>query len=115
MVRGAGTLNSSLSRLLHRSCSPVRGEVFVLPSCLHMQIPGTYSEHLARSIFCVVAPGDGYSGRGEDAVLHGCIPLIVSLERVRQSSHIGQRSPLMPGAPSHGCTQHMIFVNGEGV
>ncbi|KAG2431439.1 hypothetical protein HXX76_009454 [Chlamydomonas incerta] len=40
-------------------------------------IPGTYSEHLARSVFCVVAPGDGYSGRGEDAVLHGCIPLII--------------------------------------
>ncbi len=51
-----------------------------------------YSHLLSRSIFCLVAtgqrlscpiaavlspPGDGWSARAEDAVLHGCIPLIV--------------------------------------
>eukprot|EP00798_Chlamydomonas_sp_ICE-L_P001798 gene1798-33218_t len=35
----------------------------------------TYSSMLARSTFCLVAPGDGWSARAEDAVLHGCIPL----------------------------------------
>eukprot|EP00798_Chlamydomonas_sp_ICE-L_P018362 gene18362-24833_t len=40
-------------------------------------IPGDYSEHLSRSKFCLVAPGDGYAMRAEDAVLHGCIPVIV--------------------------------------
>ncbi|GLI62594.1 hypothetical protein VaNZ11_005131, partial [Volvox africanus] len=33
-----------------------------------------YSEMLARSTFCFVLPGDGWSPRLEDAVLHGCIP-----------------------------------------
>ncbi|GLC34055.1 hypothetical protein PLESTB_000832400 [Pleodorina starrii] len=42
----------------------------------HM-IPGSYSEHLARSKFCLVAPGDGWSARAEDAVLHGCVPLVI--------------------------------------
>ncbi|KAG2437024.1 hypothetical protein HYH02_011455 [Chlamydomonas schloesseri] len=41
------------------------------------QISGSYSEHLARSTFCVVAPGDGWSARAEDAILHGCIPLVI--------------------------------------
>ncbi|GFR42914.1 hypothetical protein Agub_g3913, partial [Astrephomene gubernaculifera] len=41
------------------------------------QISGSYSEHLARSLFCVVAPGDGWSARAEDAILHGCIPLVL--------------------------------------
>ena len=38
--------------------------------------PG-YSEWLIRSKFCLVAPGDGWSSRAEDAVLHGCIPLVI--------------------------------------
>ncbi|KAG2488354.1 hypothetical protein HYH03_013044 [Edaphochlamys debaryana] len=41
------------------------------------EIAGGYSEHLARSKFCVVVGGDGYAMRFEDAVLHGCIPLII--------------------------------------
>ena len=40
-------------------------------------IPGDYSEHLARSKFCLVAPGDGWSARMEDAMLHGCVPVII--------------------------------------
>ncbi|KAG1658533.1 hypothetical protein FOA52_008419 [Chlamydomonas sp. UWO 241] len=41
------------------------------------EYPGDYSMHLARSKFCLVLPGDGYSGRAEDAIMHGCIPVIV--------------------------------------
>eukprot|EP00798_Chlamydomonas_sp_ICE-L_P001799 gene1799-33219_t len=41
------------------------------------ELPGEYTEYLARSIFCLVAPGDGWSARAEDAVLHGCIPLVI--------------------------------------
>ncbi|GLI60030.1 hypothetical protein VaNZ11_002095 [Volvox africanus] len=40
-------------------------------------IPGDYSEHLASSKFCLVVPGDGWSPRLEDAVLHGCIPVVI--------------------------------------
>ncbi|KAG2432501.1 hypothetical protein HXX76_008846 [Chlamydomonas incerta] len=37
----------------------------------------SYSELLARSKFCFVLPGDGWSPRWEDAVLHGCIPVVI--------------------------------------
>ncbi|GLI69587.1 hypothetical protein VaNZ11_014246 [Volvox africanus] len=40
-------------------------------------IQGEYSDLLSRSLFCIVAAGDGWSARMEDAVLHGCIPVIV--------------------------------------
>ncbi|GFR49991.1 hypothetical protein Agub_g12137 [Astrephomene gubernaculifera] len=40
-------------------------------------VPGDYSELLAKSVFCLVLPGDGWSPRLEDAVLHGCIPVII--------------------------------------
>ncbi len=33
--------------------------------------PEPYSELLARSKFCLVAPGDGWSARAEDAVING--------------------------------------------
>ncbi|KAL3819825.1 hypothetical protein ACJIZ3_005730 [Penstemon smallii] len=36
-----------------------------------------YSEELATSIFCGVMPGDGWSGRMEDSILHGCIPVVI--------------------------------------
>ncbi|KAG2450529.1 hypothetical protein HYH02_005030 [Chlamydomonas schloesseri] len=41
-------------------------------------VHGDYSELLSRSLFCLVAPGDGWSPRLEDAVLHGCIPVIIA-------------------------------------
>lgn len=40
-------------------------------------VPGDYTELLSRSKFCLVAPGDGWSARMEDASLHGCIPVII--------------------------------------
>ncbi|KAG1664535.1 hypothetical protein FOA52_013002 [Chlamydomonas sp. UWO 241] len=40
-------------------------------------IPGSYSENLARSRFCLTLAGDGYSARAEDAILHGCIPVVI--------------------------------------
>ncbi|CAM6115149.1 unnamed protein product [Calypogeia fissa] len=36
-----------------------------------------YGLELSRSRFCGVFPGDGWSGRLEDSILHGCIPVIV--------------------------------------
>lgn len=36
-----------------------------------------YHEELASSIFCGVFPGDGWSGRMEDSILQGCIPVII--------------------------------------
>ena len=38
---------------------------------------GDYTEMVARSVFCLVAAGDGWTSRFDDAVLHGCIPVIV--------------------------------------
>lgn len=40
-------------------------------------IAGGYSELLASSIFCLVLPGDGWTARMEDAMLHGCIPVVI--------------------------------------
>ncbi|KIZ06152.1 exostosin-like glycosyltransferase [Monoraphidium neglectum] len=40
-------------------------------------VPGDYSRHLATAKYCLVSPGDGFSARAEDAVLHGCVPVIV--------------------------------------
>ena len=40
-------------------------------------IEGDYSQLLASSIFCLVLPGDGWSARMDDAMLHGCIPVII--------------------------------------
>ena len=39
-----------------------------------------YSQALASANFCFVLPGDGWSARFEDAVLHGCIPVIIQDE-----------------------------------
>ncbi|KAM0950361.1 putative hexosyltransferase [Dioscorea sansibarensis] len=36
-----------------------------------------YYDELASSIFCGVLPGDGWSGRMEDSILQGCIPVII--------------------------------------
>ncbi|KAJ4766857.1 exostosin family protein [Rhynchospora pubera] len=36
-----------------------------------------YHEEMASSLFCGVLPGDGWSGRMEDSVHNGCIPVII--------------------------------------
>ncbi|PNT78050.1 hypothetical protein BRADI_1g73000v3 [Brachypodium distachyon] len=36
-----------------------------------------YYEELASSVFCGALPGDGWSGRMEDSMLQGCIPVII--------------------------------------
>eukprot|EP00798_Chlamydomonas_sp_ICE-L_P016188 gene16188-22350_t len=41
------------------------------------EVDGDYSEFLAKSKFCLAAPGDGYAMRVEDAILHGCVPVII--------------------------------------
>lgn len=38
-----------------------------------------YHESLASSVFCWVFPGDGWSGRMEDSVLQGCIPVVIQV------------------------------------
>jgi len=37
----------------------------------------SYSALLSSSIFCFNLPGDGWTARFEDSVLHGCIPVII--------------------------------------
>ncbi|CAI0377079.1 unnamed protein product [Linum tenue] len=36
-----------------------------------------YHGDLANSLFCGVLPGDGWSGRMEDSILQGCIPVVI--------------------------------------
>ncbi|CAI9100042.1 OLC1v1036962C3 [Oldenlandia corymbosa var. corymbosa] len=36
-----------------------------------------YHQELASSIFCGVMPGDGWSGRMEDSIYQGCIPVVI--------------------------------------
>ena len=36
-----------------------------------------YVQLLATSTFCGVLPGWGWSGRMEDSILHGCIPVVL--------------------------------------
>ncbi|KAI4325685.1 hypothetical protein MLD38_031063 [Melastoma candidum] len=37
----------------------------------------SYHQDLASSVFCGVLPGDGWSGRMEDSILQGCIPVVI--------------------------------------
>ena len=41
------------------------------------EVPGEYTSLLARSVFCLVLPGDGFSARAADAILHGCLPVVI--------------------------------------
>lgn len=38
-----------------------------------------YHLALASSVFCGVFPGDGWSGRMEDSILQGCIPVVIQV------------------------------------
>ena len=38
-----------------------------------------YKLDLSESRFCGVFPGDGWSGRMEDSILSGCIPVIIQV------------------------------------
>lgn len=38
-----------------------------------------YKLDLSKSQFCGVFPGDGWSGRMEDSILNGCIPVIIQV------------------------------------
>lgn len=41
------------------------------------EIKMDYSTLLSSAKFCLVAPGDGWSSRAEDSVLHGCVPVVI--------------------------------------
>ena len=43
------------------------------------ELPGEQTALLSRSRYCLVVPLDGWSGTFEDAVLHGCIPVVVRM------------------------------------
>eukprot|EP00891_Asterochloris_glomerata_P004391 jgi/Astpho2/4391/e_gw1.00067.84.1_t len=54
-----------------------QGNYDIVIASSDVEAPGSYSEWLATSKFCLVAPGDGWSPRAEDSVLHGCIPVVI--------------------------------------
>lgn len=47
-----------------------------------------YKLELSKSRFCGVLPGDGWSGRMEDSILSGCIPVIIQVFSHCQHSQI---------------------------
>jgi hypothetical protein len=49
-----------------------------------------YHADIASSIFCGVLPGDGWSGRMEDSVLQGCIPVVIQVISYSLFSHRNQ-------------------------
>ena len=68
------TLLPDLDRLAHEQKWREKYDILIGS---HEEYKGSYSEHLARSKFCLALPGDGYSARYVDAILHGCIPVVV--------------------------------------
>lgn len=41
---------------------------------------GAYRAQLADATYCLAFPGDGWSSRVLDAVVHGCVPVVVQDE-----------------------------------
>ncbi|KAL1528336.1 hypothetical protein AB1Y20_009690 [Prymnesium parvum] len=62
-----------LRQQLHAIAQGLRGQGVIVTD----QKTPDYSRNLAKSTFCGVLPGWGWSGRMEDAVLHGCIPVLM--------------------------------------
>jgi hypothetical protein len=46
-----------------------------------------YKLDLSKSRFCGVLPGDGWSGRMEDSILNGCIPVIIQVVLSHRQTH----------------------------
>ena len=55
----------------------------------------TYRQELATAVFCGVFPGDGWSARLEDAVLNGCIPVVVQVGALYAST-VSTRKTTVP-------------------
>eukprot|EP00798_Chlamydomonas_sp_ICE-L_P025771 gene25771-11436_t len=67
-------IRQTLYQLSHGNGWRHKHQIFIGTSANYQ---GDYGVYLARSKFCLVAPGDGWSSRAEDSILHGCIPLVV--------------------------------------
>jgi hypothetical protein len=68
-------LHSTFSYCQSNACHPCCARC----ASRHEEVQGDYSELLASSAFCLMLPGDGWSARMEDAMLHGqvCRPWLV--------------------------------------
>ena len=42
-----------------------------------------YAQELCSSVFCLAMPGDGWSPRVNEAMRHGCIPVIIMDETLQ--------------------------------
>ncbi|PSC76549.1 exostosin-like glycosyltransferase [Micractinium conductrix] len=79
-------------------------------------VEGDYSELLASSVFCLVMPGDGWSARMDDAMLHGCLPVII-MDEVHVSYEsvvdISQFAIRVPEADADKLPEILLAVSGE--
>ncbi|KAG6493187.1 hypothetical protein ZIOFF_048164 [Zingiber officinale] len=60
-----------------------------------------YYDDVASSIFCGVLPGDGWSGRLEDSILQGCIPVIIQKSSSPNYSSSWKDKPKKEGSSSN--------------
>ena len=86
----------------------------LLAACRNDEIKGDYSELLASSIFCLVVPGDGWSARMEDAMLHGCIPVIIMV-RLREALKSGEHWLVLMPLQCMSCLQQVPLCALEDV
>lgn len=72
------------ARTQQQPCGIVPGSLSLCPlrAAREKEVEGDYSGLLASSTFCLVLPGDGWTARMEDAMLHGCIPVIIMASAV---------------------------------
>jgi len=70
-------------------------------------VPGDYTNLLSRSIFCLVLPGDGFSARAADAILHGCLPVVIQVSAARVKRGWGW-------AHLPACLPACLTANGNG-
>ncbi|EFJ51205.1 acetylglucosaminyltransferase [Volvox carteri f. nagariensis] len=76
-------------------------------------VHGDYSVLLSQSLFCLVAPGDGWSPRLEDAVLHGCIPVIIMDEVQAVFESILDLPSFSVRIPQANMTQIVTILKGR--
>lgn len=51
-----------------------------------------YHKDIANSIFCGAFPGDGWSGRMEDSILQGCVPVIIQVYTLNLPHYIHSKN-----------------------
>lgn len=71
----SGGLRQTLAKLAKAGSWKARHRIWI---GTEKELEGDQSVLLSRSRYCLVVPREGWSGLFEDAVLHGCIPVVIT-------------------------------------